>query len=178
MLTVDTSDVDLLEHLDIAVANEEERLTKWGASPAMKSAVVNRVEADPPSTVSSACAGGSCGSCDSSKAPSGGSVKQPKNDHNPILNKLGELQVSVNEMVAFKSKFDNVDSKLDKVAKLEKELADLKKYVGPTSQSQTKKARFQYGCTDCKAKGKAEARRCRHCFNCGSDAHKRDACPN
>ena len=122
VLTVDTSDVDLLEHLDIAVANEEERLTKWGASPAMKSAVVNRVEADPPSTLSSACAGGSCGSCDSSKAPSGGSVKQPKNDHNPILNKLGELQVSVNEMVAFKNKFDNIDSKLIKLQNWKKNL--------------------------------------------------------
>ena len=175
VLTVDTLDVDLLEQLDIAVANEEERLTKWGASAAMKNAVVNRLEADSPTNLSSSCSGTSCDNCSGSKSSSGGILKQPpKNDHNPILNKLGELQVSVNEVASFKSKLDNVDSKLGKVAQLEKELADLKKQVGTQ-----KKGRFQWGCDACVAQGQAVARKCRHCFKCGeNDGHKKQDCPN
>ena len=175
VVTVDMPDVDLLEHLDIAVANEEERLTKWGASDAMKKAVVNRVEVDSATDLSSSCSSGSCSNCHSSNSSSGGILKQPpRNDHNPILNKLGELQVSVNEVASFKNKLDNVDSKLGKVAQLEKELADLKKQVG--SQ---KKVRFQWGCDACVAQGPAVARKCRHCFKCGgTDGHKKQDCPN
>ena len=172
VVSTDISQVDLLELLDIAVANEEERLIKWGATPAAKNAGINRVDADSPADKQSGAGGSTCSGC---CAKPGGIIKpQPRNDHNPILNKLSELQVSVNEVVAFKSKLDNVDTKLDKVEKLEKDLADLKRQVDGNPKKG--KVRFVFGCDDCKAKN--ISKQCRHCFKCGSDDHKRPECPN
>ena len=170
VVSTDMSQVDLLELLDIAVANEEERLTKWGATPAAKNAVINRVDADS-SADNPSGAGSTCTGCCSK--PGGIMKPPPRNDHNPILNKLGELQVSVNEVVAFKNKLDNVDTKLDKVEKLEKELADLRRQVGNPKKG---KVKFIFGCDDCKAKN--ISKQCRHCFKCGAEDHKRPDCPN
>ena len=149
VVTTEMEDEDLLELLDVAVTNEEERLQKWGASASAKSAVINRVDSEVDSLNVSSSSDGSCSSC--SQKPN---VKhQPKNDHNPILNKLEEIQVTVNRVATF-------EEKLDKVDLLEKEVADLKKQVGNQS-----KRKGKFGCDTCRENHRA--RSCKHCYSCG-----------
>lgn len=153
------SNDELLELVDKALSNEEARESMWGAPKSGSvTASANQVEAD---SKNGGCS--SCSSCSSSKPPK----NVPRNDHNPILNKLGEMQVTLNEVSTFKDKLVKVDSLEQKVQDLERQLSQQRsQYSG----------RRQFGCDACRAASIGKS--CRHCFKCGEDNHRRADCPN
>ena len=153
------SNDELLELVDKALSNEEARESMWGAPKGGSvTASANQVDAD---SKSAGCS--SCSSCSSSKPPK----NVPRNDHNPILNKLGEMQVTLNEVSTFKDKLVKVDSLEQKVQDLERQLSQQRsQYSG----------RRQFGCDACRAA--SNGRNCRHCFKCGEENHRRADCPN
>ena len=158
-------DEDLLVLLDVAITNKVDRLLKSGASASAKSAVVNHIESEV-DLVKESSSGGNCSSC-CQKSSLPVQKNQPKNDHNPILNKLQEIQVTVNKVATF-------EDKLEKVDRLEQELVELRKEVGNNPGRRT--GGFRYGCDACRAAFKA--RSCKHCLKCGNEGHKRADCPN